>query len=383
MQVTIKKKNKILFVGGLFSNIGGWKSSLITQAHKCISDCFRDDYEITLVNGGSLGTLETLLEVVTTFNTGDIILWWADVPNEYLKIRNIKELAPKAILVTSKRNDNSKYSFLELINHSLELKANLTVEFSKILESTFNMRVFDPLGVVWYEGVDIGIFINVLLRRAVELSKFTRQSAIRSQEKSPSIKKDMSEFITLVNRVGIIFTNLVQPANGVTRFLGNASFREKVIKVKLNSFRGTKGFPSFRQDELIYVTQRNVDKSLIDIDHFVPVKCSDGTLEYFGENKPSVDTPIQVRLYKLFPQINYMIHAHCYINGAHFTKNPIPCGAMEEVLEIFETAVEHQQEKDKLICINLIGHGCIAMVNTIEELYPIVYQERLLPGRIN
>ena len=36
-------------------------------------------------------------------------------------------------------------------------------------------------------------------------------------------------------------------------------------------------------------------------------------------SKPSVDSSIQVRLYRILPEINYIVHAHCYAEGAPFT----------------------------------------------------------------
>lgn len=61
---------------------------------------------------------------------------------------------------------------------------------------------------------------------------------------------------------------------------------------------------------------------------------------YCGDNKPSVDTPIQIRMYDKLPNINYMIHSHCYIKNAPYTKNALPCGAIEEVDEILNIIKE-------------------------------------------
>ena len=133
----------------------------------------------------------------------------------------------------------------------------------------------------------------------------------------------------------------------MTRFLGNSSFRCQ------------RGFPSFRGNkDIIFVSRRNVDKRFIDKDHFVgSVLLEDGSVGYYGEYKPSVDTPIQLRLYNLLPKINFMIHSHCYINAAPFTKTPVPCGAVEEVDEIME--IIGQGRSQPFYAINLIGHGLL------------------------
>lgn len=57
-------------------------------------------------------------------------------------------------------------------------------------------------------------------------------------------------------------------------------------------------------------------------------------IEYYGDYKPSVDTPSQIMLYQAYPKVNYMLHGHVYIDGFPFTNRCIPCGAIEEAHEI-------------------------------------------------
>jgi hypothetical protein len=114
------------------------------------------------------------------------------------------------------------------------------------------------------------------------------------------------------------------------------------------------------------VSQRNVDKQALTVKNLVPVKYIDDRICYCGENKPSVDTPIQVKLYEKLPYINYMIHSHCYIKNAPFTKRCIPCGGLEEVDEIMEVIENSVCGKDILYFeINLKGHGSIVMANRL------------------
>jgi hypothetical protein len=151
------------------------------------------------------------------------------------------------------------------------------------------------------------------------------------------------------------------------------------------SFRCQNGFPSFRgENGIIYVSRRNVDKSNINAASFVPTYLDETeTVKYFGDNKPSVDTPVQLRLYKNFPWANYMIHAHCYVDVSKIpealflrTLKPIPCGALEEVSEIIEAYTfgrfywesKYNNEPPRLLAINLKGHGCILIAKDIEIL---------------
>lgn len=348
------KKETLLIVGGSFDDNGGKPSSIVDKVSKEISV-----FETKVYNGGNFDSIETILEESKHF---DYVIWWASVPNDKPKIRNVKEINPKAILITSKRNDNNKYSFAELINRALEAKANLCVQFSKV-KDRFSMMLFDPLGNCWYDGPDIPKLCQVLAQRMRYLKSITRQGCahVDGEIEIPN----ENEFFEVVRGCAGIFHELIKPDAKVTRFLGNSSFRCQ------------RGFPSFRKDGLIFVSRRNVDKRFIDKDAFVPVVMKNDTLYYYGDNKPSVDTPIQTRLYRVLPNINYMIHAHVYIDSAPFTRMMVPCGGLEEVNEIME-AVGDNREKD-FFAINLIGHGCIVMANNVNQLREMQYVRREMP----
>ena len=123
-----------------------------------------------------------------------------------------------------------------------------------------------------------------------------------------------------------------------------------------------------------------MNKEFIAIDDFVPVYLENKKIYYCGKNKPSVDTPIQVRLYQLLPNINYMIHTHCYIDGAPYTKKVLPCGAIEEVEEILQVLKKHYQNlNEDFYLINLLGHGSIMMSKNPNQLKNIHVIGRNLP----
>lgn len=376
----------ILFVGGTFDESYGKKSSLVETFFTEIN-C-RIDAELTLYNGGNYYSLEKILNSVTDY---DIVFWWANIPNNNLpKIRNVKEINNKTMLISSKRNDG-KYSFGELINSALMLKSNLVVEFSKTEIDKFKMRVFDPLGNVWFEGYEVKDCVKNLLDRILFLKSITRQNTVKVeddtnlglawyfdqfvQENYKSDKKvelkNENEFFELVKDYAEIFHEKMKLSNEVKRFLGNASFR------------CCKGFPSFRCGKYIFVSKRNVDKRYIDKKHFVATYLKDNEVYYCGENKPSVDTPIQLRLYEKLKNINYIIHSHCYIKDAAFTSISLPCGAIEEVDEIISTILDTYHSLDcDFYKINLIGHGSTIMSNDVGKLKNVEFVSRKLPEKI-
>lgn len=346
---------KILVVGGSFDNYGGRKSSLV---EKITNEILKINTDTIVYNGGCFKALkEMILPSVVKY---DIVFWWANVPNTEEKVRNVKEINPRVILISSKRNDNEKYLFSELINRALGQKSNLVVEFSKIEDKKFNMRVFDPLGTVWYNGTDIQSMVKNLMCRAEQLTKFTRVPSVADIVNAFPEVPNEEKFFAFARNCSDIFHNLINPDKNVTRFLGNMSFRCQ------------NGFPSFRgENGLIFVSKRNIDKREINKDSFVPCYLDENnTVKYFGENKPSVDTPIQLRLYKLHPEINYMIHAHCYFDYKQVltTDYPVPCGALEEVDEIENAIKNSEYNGNGFIAVNLKGHGCILMTNRVERL---------------
>lgn len=370
-------ESKILFVGGSWDLNGGKKSKIVDEFTKHLPNA-------TVYNGGDYNDLNKILESCTNYDT---VIWWANVPNELPKIRNVKEINYKAMLVSSKRNVDNKYSFQDLLQRSFALKSNLTVEFSKN-DNKYNMKLFDPLGNVWYEGLDIEECSKALLDRLAFIKSITRESTVSSEEnigalawffnmfKEEMYKSDNNpeipikkEFLSIVRDYAYKFAEATFQTKDVKRFLGNASFR------------CPKGFPSFREGKYIFVSKRNVNKEFIGIDEFVPVYLKDGKIYYCGDNKPSVDTPIQVRMYNLLPNINYMIHSHCYIEDAPFTEKALPCGAIEEVDEISKLLNDYYDNdfNRDFYLINLLGHGSIMMSNNPEQLKNINMVGRKLP----
>lgn len=373
-------KNKILFVGGNWDLEGGKRSKFV--------DKFASNLPITKVyNGGNYNDLNKILESCINY---DIVIWWANVPNYLPKIRNVKEINYKTMLVSSKRNVDNKYSFQDLLQRSFALKSNLTIEFTKT-DNLYNMKLFDPLGNTWYEGTDIKECSKELLNRLNFIKSITRESTISSEENIGALawffnmfKEEMhksennpiipikEEFLNIVKEYAFKFAEATFETKDIKRFLGNASFR------------CPKGFPSFREGKYIFISKRNVNKEFIGIEEFVPVYLENGKIYYCGDNKPSVDTPIQVRMYEKLPNINYMIHSHCYIEGAPFTKTALPCGAIEEANEIsdlIENYYDNDYYKDFYL-INLTGHGSIMMSKYPEQLKNIDMVGRKLPEKM-
>ena len=379
----------ILIVGGTFSDKSnpdgtyGKPSGLLEKINNAIlQNNTQENTDIILFNGGHYSELKQI--IAKHVPESDFVFWFANVSNDLPKIRNVKEINPKVMLITSKRNDNEKYNIAELINRALNAKANLLFEFSKTNTNLFNIRILDPLGCMWYNGTDIETAVCQALDRLNFLSKITRQSTINDDTNNDAIAKmyfdnvfsnnpSEKEFIKIIRKHANTFHKLV-PHVPTNRMLGNCS---------CDPYRCTKGFPSRNIGGTILVSRRNVNKQTLSYNDFVPVRLNkNGTLFYYGPNKPSVDAPIQVRLYSALPNIQRMIHSHCYIKNAPFTERCIPCGGIEEVDEILKIIDNTSNRYQSQYKINLLGHGSLIMTHTVEDLSDVEYYSRPIPEEI-
>jgi len=344
---------KIALVGGVFDSSGGRRSGYVEHLSRALRA--KDDAVLAVyVNGGHWTALESL---VWGLGSVDVALWFADVPNDLPKVvTGIKERWPKLLLVTSKRNLDGEYGMSQMLGRALKTKSNLLVamtgERAKV-EST----VLDPLGSVYcLREPDIERVAEVLLSRLGRLRQFKRIGSAQvgdGKRIEPPQHPELDEFYGLVRDQAERFHAIIHGV-GHERMMGNASFR------------CAKGFPSFREGFLIFVSQRDVDKRFIGPDAFVAVSADAfDPVYYYGPTKPSVDTPIQVRLYALYPRVRYMLHSHTYIESAPTTREPIPCGAIEEADAVHELVPDRDAAD---FSVNLRGHGSLVLASTLDTL---------------
>lgn len=343
---------KTLIVAGTWDEFGGKESGLMKKLYKDWTN-FEGVENTVFLNGGYYNDLEN---IINTSKNYDVVFWMAYVPNNLSKVRDVKKVNPYALVIGSKRNNN-EYSFVEVLNRALEQRHNLTIQFSRN-DNMFEMLVFDPLGTKWFKGADIHECVKAIHDRIEFLLTTTRRHVYK--ENKENVLLNNPEFFEYVRECSEIFQETIEHAQGVTRFLGNASFRDK---------------------EYIYMSERDVDKSLIDENHFIATYLKDEKAYYLGDKKPSKDTVTQLNLYNKLPNINYIVHSHCYAQNAPFTSIPVPCGALEEITEVMEV-IKNNYRGDKNLdyyAINLKGHGCLILGKTLELMKQTKFIIRHLP----
>ena len=301
----------ILMLGGTWDEKGGKKSSIIDIMHKALEK-HRCVSRIRTFNGGAYTDIADILDS-PLFLDNEAIFWFPNISNGQSKtVGAIKKDFPKVILVTSKRNIDDKYSIQETVAHGLSIKSNLILEISNC-ENKYCGRILDPLCNSWIKSTDdFAAIADALAVRSDYLKKITRKPTIHSPEMKESIPDTQENrlFFNIIKKSAEKFHELINPAENIKRFLGNASFR------------CMRGFPSIKDNNgNIFVSRRNIDKRYIGPDEFVQAGYNHekDIVWYRGDNKPSVDTVVQVELYRRLPRISYMIHAHVYVKDAPFT----------------------------------------------------------------
>lgn len=340
---------KMLVVGGTFDEKNGKPSKLIEKIFKdkiTNNDLF--------INGGNIKEINEILKKVPNYQ---IIAWFPNISNSYPKMRNIKKLNPHSLFIMSKRNDG-KYTIRDIIVKGLENNANLIIEFSK-KDDKFYMQDLDVLGYSWSKKTcDVETFKKTLFSRIDFLLNTIRVQTYKDNSKNNNYQLISDEYINLNKKYAKLFDKLLIEVAQTTRFLGNCSLR---IKNK------------------VFMSQRDVDKKSLSKQSFIEVYKNENKIFYKGDLKPSKDTAIQLQLYEKYPQINYIIHCHCYIKDGYFTNIQCPCGDLREVDEINNVIKSNNLKKENIIKINLIGHGSILMTNNISDLYNINYIKRNFP----
>lgn len=327
-----------LIVGGTFDSSEGKASYIVDQLSLSLGwDC---------VNGGNL-------EFIRSFNpTGiDVLLWMPNISNEEAKILgDLKKKNPHMILIQSKRVIEKEYYEADVVGRLLKSHALLGIMITKE-EENYRFRLLDPLGNLWGDTFDISQVGQAINQR---INYLTGLSRVQSKQSDISQKFTvLEEFVEIVKKYGEAFTKFVNAVNP-NRLLGNASTR------------CAKGFPAIRLNNHILVTKRNVDKQTLSVEDFVLVEAGlTDFVKYAGEHKPSVDTPIQIKLFDYYTNVNFIVHGHAYVEGALATHNKLPCGYVQEFDEIVDLMPNQNAANFN---INLTGHGCLIMADSLEYL---------------
>jgi len=325
---------KVLMVGGDFGH-NPKASSIISKLAAFFEGA-------TILNGGTIEELQAAAEGCKQY---ELVLWMPNVSNEEEKYYPKK--GKGAVLFCSKvlRENRSE---VDAIARIFKMNGNAVLAIAKV-DNLFSFKLIDALGNKWAESSDLGLLAEKMRALTAWTKASLRVPTLQSSFDFPEGSTDLEKLIEINKIVADNFEAIG------SRYFGNVSTR------------CMKMFPTMRLDTVyILVSKRNVDKKRLTSEDFVKVRYQEH-IEYLGDEKPSVDTAIQVNIYKEFPQINYIIHGHGYIEGMPFTSHYFPCGDMREFQELAKLLSDNSGG-----IVNLINHGFIIYAGQLYEMEKLI-----------
>ena len=265
-------------------------------------------------------------------------------------------------------NDNVGESLTQVF----QTKANAVI---CIKENIYEL--VDALGNLWVRTSDEVELLNNIMRLYEWTKSSIRRESLKTDSYTPYDIHSVPELSSFCETIRSVSDKVENSRGG--RFFGNASTR---CSKMFPSIRGR--YDSKHPNDLfqyILVSKRNIPKDRIQPDDFVVTRFGSssedvGKVLYYGDDKPSVDTPSQIWLYNEYPNINFMIHGHAYISSEFMNWNLVKitnqycsCGDLREVEQVKKLV---PREDCDFFVVNLTNHGFIVGTDTLERIKNIV-----------
>ena len=345
-----------LVVGGTWGAADEIKSSKIAIL---TAGCLGAD----LRNGGTIEELD--LCIMLDVPKYDLVVWMPKIDNELPKHYPVKKTG--AVLIVSKVMHEG-VSKLDAVKRSFMMHGNAVICI-RDSEKFKTFELVDALGHQW--SSDSGV--QATCDAVQKLAEWTRGS-IRVPTRSTGKISGIFHKPTEDMGVGPLLAMTRKLANAVEtkmqeRYFGNVSTRcTSLFPSTGHTLSCLSGCPGIT---LAWVSARNTDKRFLSLDDMVLVETHGENLDYYGARKPSVDTAVQMALYRQYPSIKYMIHGHAYVEGARTTDHYFPCGDLREVPEISRV----WQYKPGG-AVNLLHHGFLLAATSMDEMTHLVAMVR-------
>lgn len=338
----------ITLVGGNFEEHKYKESKVVTKLAKELFDESKDS--MSVFNGGRLEKLQKI-------SLTQLSIWMPNISNEHEK-----QYPKKAIgccLICSKVvrpeqiNNSLEHKFTEATKRIYKMQANAVIAIEK--GEKFKFTLIDALGNIWVSTENL----NELAKGILSFYQWH----LKQERKSLKQNNNTEKFLKIVRN-----TAEKTMVNSGMRYFGNCSTRCAGM------------FPSKRlENDVFLFSARNTNKIFIDESDLVLVS-KERTC--FSKKKPSVDTVVQLELYKNFKKINYMIHGHAFFKDERIktTTEYFPCGDLREINEITNAVGSRNVE---WFLLNLKNHGFIIATNTLENMEKLLdlYKLEIKPFR--
>lgn len=350
-------KYKVLFVAGNWDENGGRTSKYMSKFINAVEN-YVGESNLYSFNGGKYDQLHDIMKLIKEV---EVVFWFPNIPGELPRLPKVKDINREVVVLNYKRNDRHRYKLNELISIAISQKSDLTCEVRKDETGHYELRVVDTLGTVWAN------FDTNLSKSVAKM--FSRVSVLHSTTKSSSIKADKPSKIPKFDKELKVFNKAIKENHNLN------DAREDV-----NRFIGTLAIRDNEDKDLIHFNKRSATIKGIDNTDLVQTKLVNEKTTYYSKySKPSINAPVYLRLLEQLPNINYAFHSHYYIDKASFTERAVVDGGLEEVSEVIRVLSRESDLRGKNYQVNLIGHGCLVLLNDINDLEDVDFVRRGIP----
>ena len=316
---------KRLIVGGNFGEKPKTSSIVTTIAKELNSE---------VINGR---TYQEFKDIASKISEYDLVVWMPNIDNSFDEVSFIKKTG--SIVIVSKAIRDNTRNRGDAVARIFKYQANavIAIEYNE----RFSFTLIDALNNDWAKSSEI----KDIAFGIEKIYKWTKGA----QREGTIRKTDKLDRLIAINKK--VSSNVIEIQG---RFFGNLSTRCAAL------------FPSKRENNGYMVSGRNTDKKQLKRSDMVKCDRPLKNIIYYGEKKPSVDTPVQIAIYEKLTNINYMIHGHNFITDAPTTEEYFPCGDKREIRGILDLIGDNHSG-----VINLKNHGFLVYSTTLDEMEEI------------
>lgn len=278
------------------------------------------------------------------------------MPNETQKDYPRKDQG--AVLVCSKVMREG-YTRATAVSRIFAMHGNAVIRLETATKP-FVFTLTDALGNDWVRTSDITQLARTLVSFHRWSSSTIRQATVGLDPVDPLSPPQPDAFIEALMRCNAALASKLQTELG-GRYFGNISTRCQEL------------FPGSNLTHVL-VSPRNSDKRRLTASDMTHVFQDGDRICYHGSRKPSVDAPVQLKLFQSRPGIRFFIHGHAYVEGAPVTQHYFPCGDLREVPGILE--LMHPSNRG---IMNLRRHGFLIYADGITGLRELTSSVRFAP----
>jgi ribulose-5-phosphate 4-epimerase/fuculose-1-phosphate aldolase len=383
---------RALIIGGVFTPMDkqptqSSSSTIVDTLHDKLRDLYH--YKCDSLSSGMLEILKSAAtnpDATTPFSVpcSDLIIWMPTIDNDEADVMPKKKQGSTLIVSKVMRGPSTTITgniatttpattTMDAISRIFKFHANAVITIDASVPKQYTFTLIDALGNQWGNATTD---LTELTDNIHRFHEWTRKSVRRPTIMANNTRQPEVETLIEVTK------QLSQECTKVQgRYFGNCSTRcqslfpstRTITTDKTTSTpqpqRAARATTALGVEDVILVSKRNTDKTYLTSDDMVPVMFNTlGNIVCFGNSKPSVDTPVQVRLYEVFPKHNFYIHGHAYIEDAPFTDNYYACGDTREASAIHKIIMTHSQLNTEAGAINLRNHGFFLYADTLANL---------------